>query len=92
MWSKLHNVTQALESNVFFQISISFNRFFDGCKPLTLFVIKHTLLFGIIAAIVLTRSDIIRLKNNNNKITFEINCKIKSIKNTVKLPQEEKVS
>ena len=55
-------------------------------------MIKHTLVFGIIAAIVLTRSDIIRLENNNNKITFEINCKIKSIKNTVKLPQEEKVS
>ena len=35
------------DSNLVFRYLISFNRFFDDCKPLTLFVIKHALLFAI---------------------------------------------
>ena len=53
--------------------SIRFNGFFDDCKPLTLFLIKHTLPF----VIVLARSDIIRLGNNNKKIMFKIKVKIR---------------
>ena len=51
------------ESNLFFRYVISFNRFlFYYYKPLTLFIIKNTLLFAIKALfqyIVLARSDII---------------------------------
>ena len=48
-----------LDSNLFFRYSISFNRFFDDYRPLTLFVIKLTLLFATVANVVLARSDII---------------------------------
>ena len=40
------NITP-LDSNLSFRHSINFNRFFVDCKPLTLFVITHTLLLTI---------------------------------------------